>query len=172
MGCSNLTAGFSLDCNDSQGGINKIYIGNGTVESITEVAGVISAITVGGVAMVPTDFFAFESPRQTASLTETTTVSQENGTISFDQQLSMVFNRMEATKRNELLLMAEATNMVIIALDNNGIGWSIGIERGGYMTSGTSTSGTAYVDRNGYEIVIGGMEPKPMFEVATAIFMA
>jgi hypothetical protein len=172
MACSNLTAGFTLDCNDSQGGIDKIFIANGPVQSITEAAGVVTAITVGGSALVPADFFIFNTPRQTSSITETTTVSQENGTITFDQQLTMVFNKMEATKRNELLLMAEATNMVIVAEDNNGKYWSIGLERGGYMTSGTSVSGVAYADRNGYELIVGGMEAKPMFEVTASIVVA
>lgn len=172
MACSNLTAGFTLDCNDSQGGIEKIFIGNGPVQSITENAGVITAITVGGSAMVPADFFEFETPRQTSSLTETTTVSQENGTITFDQQLTMVFNKMEAEKRNQLLLMAEATNMVVIAKDNNGKYWSVGLERGAYMTSGTSVSGVAYADRSGYELIVGGMEASPMYEVTGTIVEA
>jgi len=169
MACSNLTAGFTLDCNDSQGGIQKIFIGNGPVQTYAAVAGVITAITVGGSAMVPSDFFEFETPRQTSSLTETTTVSQENGTITFDQQLTMVFNKMEAEKRNQLLLMAEATSMVVIAKDNNGKYWSVGLERGAYMTSGTSVSGVAYSDRSGYELIVGGMEASPMYEVTGTI---
>lgn len=169
MACSNLTAGFTLDCNDSQGGIEKIFIANGPVQSITETAGVITAITVGGSALVPADFFVFDTPRQTSSLTETTTVSQENGTITFDQQLTMVFNKMEADKRNQLLLMAESTNMVVVAKDSNGKYWSIGVERGAYMVSGSAVSGAAYADRNGYEIIVGGMEAKPLFEVTGSI---
>ena len=172
MACSNLTAGFTLDCNDSQGGIQSIFIANGPVESITETAGVVTAITVGGSALVPADFFEFATPRQTSSLTETTTVSQENGTITFDQQLTMTFNKMEADKRNQLLLMAEATSMVIVAKDNNGKYWSVGLERGGYMTSGTAVSGVAYSDRNGYEIIVGGMEAKPIYEVTSSIVEA
>ena len=169
MACSNLTAGFLNLCNDSTGGIQKIFIGNGPVESITETAGVITAITVGGSAMVPGDFFIFETPRQTSSITETTTVSQENGTLFFDQQLTMVFNRMEADKRNELLLMAQATNMVVVAKDENGKYWSIGVEKGAFMVSGSSTTGTAYGDRNGYEIVVGGLESSPVYEVTSTI---
>ncbi len=184
MACSNLTAGFTLDCNDSQGGIEKIFIANGPVESITEAAGVVTAITVGGSALVPpaspvaapppapADFFEFATPRQTSSITETTTVSQENGTITFDQQLTMVFNKMEADKRNQMLLMAEATNMVVVAKDNNGKYWSLGLERGAYMTSGTSVSGVAYADRNGYELIVGGMEAKPMYEITGTIVEA
>ena len=172
MACSNLTAGFTLDCNDSNGGIDKIFIANGPVDSITETAGNITAITVGGTALAPADFFEFEVPRQTSSITETANVSQENGTVFFDQALTMIFNKMEATKRNQLLLMAEATSLVVVAKDNNGIYHSIGIERGAYMTAGTATSGTAYGDRNGYEITISGTEDKPMFTVDGTIVEA
>jgi hypothetical protein len=169
MACSNLTAGFLDLCNDSTGGIQKIFLANGPVESITESAGTITAITVGGSALAPADFFTFETPRQTSSITETTTVSQENGTLFFDQQLTMVFNKMEAAKRDQLLLMAQATTMVVVAKDGNGKYWSIGAERGAFMVSGSATSGVAYGDRNGYEIVLGGLEQSPIFEVTSTI---
>ena len=65
MACSNLSSGFTLDCNESNGGIDKIFIANGPVESITESAGVVTAITVSGSPLVPGDFFVFEVPRQT-----------------------------------------------------------------------------------------------------------
>ena len=169
MSCSAITAGFLDLCNTNTGGIEKIFIANGPVESITSTSGNITAITVGGAALVPADFFVFETPRQVSSITETSTVSQENGTLYFDQQLTMVFNTMEAAKRNELLLMAQATTMVVIAKDGNGKYWSIGVEKGAFMVSGSATSGTAYGDRNGYEIVLGGLEPSPMFTVTSTI---
>ena len=172
MACSNITDGWSLDCNDAQGGIEKIYIANGPVESITATAGNITAITVGGSALTPADFKVFETPRQTSSLTETITASQENGTVTYAQDLTCVFNKMSATKRNQLLLMAEATNMVVIAKDNDGLFWSVGVERGAYMTSGTATSGVAYADRNGYEVILSGMEKSPMYSVTSAIVEA
>lgn len=172
MACSNLTAGFTLDCNDSNGGIDKIFIANGPVQSITEAAGVITAITVGGVALVPADFFEFEVPRQTSSFTETINVSQENGTVFYDQALTMVFNKMEAAKRDQILLMAQATDMVVVFKDNNGKYFSVGVERGAFMTAGSSVSGTAYGDRNGYELTISGMEEAPSYEVTGSIVEA
>ena len=96
MACSNLTAGFLNDCNDGNGGIEKIFIANGPVDAITEAAGVITAITVAGSPLVPADFFVFETPRQTSSLTETITPSQENGTVTYAQDLPMVFNKLSA----------------------------------------------------------------------------
>jgi len=172
MSCSNLTAGFLDLCNDSTGGIEKIFIGNGPVQSITQSAGNITAITVGGSAMVPADFFVFETPRQVSSITETTTVSQENGTLFFDQQLTAVFNQMSAAKRDQLLLLAQATTMVVVAKDGNGNYWSIGVEKGAFLVSASATSGSAYGDRNGYEIVIGGLEASPMFTVDSSIVEA
>jgi hypothetical protein len=172
MACSNLTAGFTLDCNDSNGGVDKIFIANGPVESITESNGVVTAITVGGSALAPSDFFEFSAPRQTSSAVESITVSQENGTVTYDQALTMVFNKMEADKRNQLLLMAEATSMVVVFKDNNGKYFSIGLERGAYMTSASATSGVAYADRNGYEMTISGMEAAPMYEITSTIVEA
>jgi len=169
MSCSALTAGFLDLCNDGTGGIEAIWISNGPVESITESAGVITAITVGGASLTPSDFFKFETPRQTSSLNEQATVSQENGTLFFDQQLTCVFNRLEASKRDQLLLMAQATSMVVVCKDGNGKYWSVGIEKGSFLVSASATSGTSYGDRSGYEIVIGGLEASPMFEVTSTI---
>ena len=172
MSCSNLTAGFLDLCNDSTGGIEAIYIGNGPVQSITESAGNITAITVGGSPVTPSDWYKFETPRQVSSVTETTTVSQENATLFFDQQLTAVFNKMDAAKRDQLLLLAQATTMMVVAKDGNGIYWSIGIEKGAFLISASATSGTAYSDRSGYEVVIGGLEASPMFTVDAAIVVA
>ena len=172
MACSNLTGGFTLDCNDSNGGIDKIFISNGPVDSITETSGTITAITVAGSALTPSDFFDFEVPRQTSSFTETINVSQENGTVFYDQALTMIFNKMEASKRDQILLMAQATDMVVVFKDNNNKFFSVGIERGAFMTAGSSLSGTAYGDRNGYELTISGMEEKPSFEVTSTIVEA
>ncbi len=172
MACSNLVAGVIQDCNSNQGGIEVIYIANGPVQSITETAGNVTAITVGGSALTPSDFFKFETPRQTSSINSTITVSQENGTATFDQQLTMIFNKMNTAMRNQLLLLAEATNLVIVAKDNNGVFWSLGLERGGYMISGTATSGVAYADANRMEIIVGGMEAHPMYTVDSSIVEA
>jgi len=171
MACD-ITSGFTLDCNDSNGGIEKIFIANGPVQSITEAAGTISAITVGGSALTPSDFFAFEVPRQTSSFTETINVSNENGTVFYDQALTMILNKMEAAKRDQILLLSQNNEMVVVFKDNNDKYFSVGIQRGAYMTAGTSVSGVAYGDRNGYELTFSGMEEQPAFEVTGSIVEA
>ena len=63
MSCANINAGWTNDCRSSQGGIETFYIANGPVQSITETAGNITAITVAGSALTPSDFFEFQTPR-------------------------------------------------------------------------------------------------------------
>ena len=172
MSCSALTGGILDLCNDGFSGIQKIFLANGPVESFTETAGVVSDIVVGGSSLAPADFFEFEVPRQTSTFTETITPTQENGTLTFQQDVVMIFNAMSADKRNQILLMGQATTMVAVALDGNGKYWSVGLEFGAYMSAGTATSGTAYADRNGYEITISGMEKVPSFEVTGSIVEA
>ena len=169
MACSNITAGVLNGCSSNNGGLDAIFIANGKVESITEAAGLVSAITVGGSALVPADFFKFEIPRQTSSITETATGDISQGTVVYLQTAIMVLNQLQASTRDQLKLMFEATDMVVVALDNNGKYWSIGLERGAYGVTATTTSGVAYADRSGYEISIEGQESSPMFEITGSI---
>lgn len=172
MACSNITAGVLNGCSSNQGGLDAIFIANGAVESITEANGLVSAITVGGSALVPADFFKFEVPRQTSSISETATGDVSQGTVTYAQTAIMVLNQLQASTRDQLALMFQATNMVVVAKDNNGKYWSIGLERGAYGSTATTTSGVAYQDRSGYEITVEGIEAKPMFEIDGSIIEA
>jgi hypothetical protein len=165
MAC-NISSGISLDCRDSQGGVLYAYIANGPVDGFTETAGLISAITVGGSA--PT-FFKFEFPKQTASFTETVNASTENGTVFYTQELTMVFNKMEAAKRNQLQLLAQNQELLVIVKDGNGKFWTVGLERGAVLSAGTNTSGAAYGDRNGMELTLQGLEAAPSYEVSASV---
>lgn len=172
MACSNITAGVLNGCSSNQGGLESIFIANGKVESFTEAAGLVSAITVGGLALGPADFFEFEVPRQTSSISETATGDVSQGTVTYAQTAIIILNQLQASTRDQLKLMFEATNMVVVAKDNNGKYWSIGLSRGAYGQTATSTSGVAYQDRSGYEITIEGIEPSPMFQVTGSIVEA
>jgi hypothetical protein len=168
MACS-ITSGWNIDCKDSQGGVVKIFVANGPVDGYTESSGVLTAVTVGGTPLTPADFFTFEVPKQTSSFNETVNASTENGTVFYQQDLTLVFNKMEASKRNQILLMAQNEDMFVVALDGNGKYWSVGLTRGASLTAGAITSGTAYGDRNGGELTLTGLEPMPSFEVTSTI---
>jgi hypothetical protein len=153
MSCA-LTAGYTLACKDSVGGLKKIYIDNfEDVSYGSETSGVISTATGG--------FFEFELPMNTAQFTETVTSSIENGTTFYQTELTIVLPKLTATLRNELKLMAQA-KLALIAVDRNGTQWVLGLENGVYLTTGTSATGTAMGDLNGMTLTFTSMEKSPI----------
>jgi F420-0:gamma-glutamyl ligase len=76
---------------------------------------------------------------------------------------------MEANKRNELLLIARNRNLKVIFTDNNGKVFLIGYSRGAVVSAGTSVTGTAVGDLNGYTLTLTAQEPAMAFEVASPV---
>ena len=169
MACSAITSGVLNGCSDGNGGLEAIFIANGKVESITETGGVVSAITVAGSALTPSDFFKFETPRQTSSISEAATGDVSQGTTIYEQTAIMILNQLQATTRDQLALMFQADSMVVVAKTNMGDFLSIGLERGAYGVSATTTSGVNFADGAKYEITISGIEAKPMWFIDSAI---
>jgi hypothetical protein len=167
-----LTSGVGTDCRDNAGGIEYAYILDATGQDIvvTEAAGVVSAITVGATSIttLSADMFLFDQVRQTANMTETGTFSDENGTVFFSNVANLIFNKLEATKLQQLKLLAQNSKLLVIVKDNNGKFWMIGNDRGAVATSSTAESGTAFGDRNGFSIELTGLAPEPMYEVTVA----
>lgn len=172
MACSAITGGVLNGCSDTNGGLEAIFIANGKVESITETGGLVSAITVNGAALTPSDYFKFEVPRQTSSISETATGDVSQATVIYEQNVIMILNQLQASTRDQLQLMFQADSMVVIAKTNQGDYISIGLERGAYGTSATTTSGVNYADASRYEITISGIEKNPMFFIDGSIVEA
>lgn len=160
MACA-LTAGYTLACKDSVGGLKKVYIDNfEDVDYGAETAGVISTATGG--------FFEYELPMNTAQFTETVTSSIENGTTFYQTELSIVLPKLTATMRNQLKLLAQA-KLAVIAEDRNGAKWVMGLENGAYLTTGTSATGTAMGDLNGMTLTFTSMEKSPVVEFSGTV---
>jgi len=171
MACD-LTQNLSLDCIDSAGSIVKVWVLNGPADSYSATAGDVTAITVGGSAVGPSDWFEWELPRQTSSYTEAANVSVENGTLFFQKDLAVVFNKMTATKRNELLLATQNQDMICAFEDANGEYWVFGLDKGVYTSAATAATGATFADRNGYEMTLSSQEMVPAFTIDSALLEA
>ena len=164
MPCA-LTQGYTLDCKDSLGGIKAVWmIESGNVTAVTEASGIVSAITKSAGKV----FRKYELVKATGSLTETITASVENGTVFYAQELSIVLNKLQANTRNEILLLAQNTLMVVVQ-DANDKYWLLGRTQGCDVTGGTAATGTAQGDRNGYTLTITGAEKQLSPEVNSGI---
>ena len=160
MACA-LTTGRAVDCRNSMGGIEQVLISNfANVTAYTESAGIITALT----QTTSTNFFIYELEKENGSLIETHTGSLENGTNFYDSVLE--FNTMNLTAaQSEEISLLDQSQLFVIVKDNNGVYWSVGASRAADKLAGTSVTGAAFGDMNGYTYTITAKEPQRMFQV-------
>jgi hypothetical protein len=167
MACA-LTQGYNLDCRDSFGGVKEVYlIEKANATTITETAGVVTGITKAAAK----SFFLYNLIVNTADGTEEKTDSRENGTSEVKQTLTFPLNKMQAAVRNEILLLAK-NRLLAVVVDQNGKGWLYGYDNGMMTTSVMAKTGTAKLDRNGYEITLEAPSEKELsYEVDAATIL-
>lgn len=164
MPCA-LTQGYVIDCKDSLGGISEVYfMAWNDLASVTETAGVITALTKDA----GKKFWKYQLVKSTAGFTDTGNGSIENGTLFYQQELTIVLNKLATNTRNEILLLAKNL-LVAVVKDNNGVYWMLGKTRGLDVTSNVGSSGVAEGDRNGYSLTFTGKEKEMATEVASAV---
>jgi hypothetical protein len=161
MSC-NLTAGIPLGCRDNVGGLKSLWITDFTnIESITSNTGdTITAISGTGT------YYEFQLIRTTSQLTETVNASLENGTVYYQGEIVTFFSKLDQAKRNILKTLAQSQRLSIVAEDNNGNYFYLGQTYGCFISAGTSVSGKALGDANGYNLTFQYLEPNPMNELS------
>lgn len=164
MSCA-LSQGYTFDCKDNIGGLKSVwFIGWNDVASVTESSGTITAITKASGKV----FYKYQLVRNTASFTENIAGSIENGTVVYNQELTIVINKMQVSMRNEILLLGQ-NNMMAVVEDQNGRYWLAGRYNGLDLLSGSASTGTAQADRNGYTLTFSGGEKELAPAVASAV---
>lgn len=162
MAC-NITNTISLDCIDGLGGIKAAWVGtNVNITGITTgTCGIVTSGTGTGT------FYEFQFPKDTGSYTETTNIAPAAGTIFYQQDLALTFNRMDSCKRDQLLLLAKNRNIKTIYQDSNDKYWLLGLTRGAQISAGGAVTGVAPGDANQYTITISGQEPESALELTS-----
>jgi hypothetical protein len=163
-----ISSGVALGCSDGIGGIKKIYIvgGGGSVTGLTYNA---SGSITGATSTTGTTIYGFELKRNTSSLSQNTTKNFENGTIYWEQVLTAVFYKYDQDKRNQLKILGQNDQIEIIAVDQNDTQYYLGQVNGMYLSGGSAATGTAYGDRNGFEMIFTGQEPQPANVITGAL---
>ena len=150
MACTQTLAGIVRDCLPNMGGLRSVYLANfADVDSLTVTSSVVTAITM----VSSKKFYKYEFVRNTASMSSNYSVNAENGTTYVETDLLMVFNRMDTTKRLEIVALAQG-ELVAIVEDNNGNMWYLGHDEPLTLNAGDGLTGTARADRNGYSVTL------------------
>jgi len=164
MACA-LTQGYVIDCRDSVGGIKAAYIIE--LDNITTFA-TASGVVTGITKVTGKRFWKYNLEHNTANAKNDYTASRENGTFFNAQTVSIVLNKMQASVRNEIKLIAQ-NKLAVIIEDKNGAVWLFGKDNGLMLSGGGSDSGTAMGDRSGYTVTLTGEEKEECLPVATAV---
>jgi hypothetical protein len=162
MAC-NLTQGFTLDCKDSVGGIKSIHVIDWASSGFTVSGGEVTASTVAS-----GDVYTYELPKGVGSMTTTTNVSTENGTVFNQTDVVARLRKLSTSKRNELKLLAQ-NRVFCIVKDNNDNYWLAGYEYGCDITSMTAESGAALGDVLGYNFTLSAIETEAPYLVQSAV---
>ena len=159
-----ISSGVALGCSDGIGGIKKIYVlgSTGATASVTGVtySGASVSAPITGITGDGT-WYSFELKRNTSSLAQNTTKNFENGTIYWEQVLTAVLFKYDQDKRNILLELGLNDKLKVVAIDQNDTQYYLGQVNGMYLSGGSAATGTAFGDRNGFELVLTGQEAKP-----------
>lgn len=167
-----LTSDFSMACRKAVGGVKKVYITELANESTFTVAsGVVTTFTLS----TGKQFFEYELPQNSANATSPINGDRAVGSRFYTHTVNIKLPYMDTATRNEILLLAKNTVMIIV-LDQNGKYWlyghnetsaatSMGLE----ITEGTGQTGTASGDMNGFDLTFTGDVNCPPIEVTGSL---
>lgn len=154
--------GYALGCRDSIGGIQLAYIGNfnsGQLYTLDADDNI-----VGLTGSTSSTYHTFEQEMESGEFNQEGQYSTENGTVFFQQDLTLMFHKNDADLRNLLLVLSQA-NLSVIVKDQRGEYWLLGYQNGVRVVSGAMQTGKAFGDMNGVTITLQGKEPVPAYRI-------
>lgn len=172
--CTSITSGLNgTSCTPNPGGVSEIYLTN--FDSVTGITygstsgggtgyGIVGLTAGSGAGF----FYEYTFRRNTASVVEDLTKDIQTGSLFYSQTITIVLDKIEKAKRDELMLLDNALLMVI-AKHSNGTYWLYGLGDGMFVTTDTSGTGTAKTDANGYIVTLLAEEAARAYEVDPAI---
>ena len=166
-----VTSGYSIECRDSVGGVEVVYLIENSAlydasgnSRVTESSGVVSALTKN----TGKRFWKFEVPRGTANTSNGITSSIENGTFFYTHKVSFPINDRSATTRNIITTLAK-NRLTFVTKEGDGSYRMFGKEFGLQLETSEGGSGTALADRNGYVLTFSSQEREDFLVVPSNI---
>ena len=179
LNCGTL-AGRSIECADVVGGLKAVYFADSfmdltTVATITESTGVMEELHADDGSESGTyQVYKYELRPELSSMTINIQADTNNGTVFYEQTLSLMFHKLKAVDSNKIVELAKG-RLNAYVLDNNDQVYVLGAENGLDISGGNLTTGTSFGDMNGFQLDFSGRElypvwflPSPVTPSATA----
>lgn len=156
MACD-LTTGRSVACKDVMGGIKKVYFTTDALGAITyDITDTDVITTFGGTP----EFMQYDLTGNTNTFVQTPTVSRDNGTLYFDQVLTVTFAKLSKVAHKELKLLIQSYPTAVVE-DYNGNLFVMGLENQCSVNGGSIVTGGARADLSGYTLTLQAEEKVP-----------
>jgi len=160
-----MTSGYNDRlCTNGKGGIKSVlFFPVDHITASTIVANEVTAITVTG------ETFHYKLKSNLSSYTAPIKRSEENGTLWYEQALSIVLNSDTKELRSAIHLLAQ-NELVAMVEKANGTYVMLGFEEGMKVNDGNEyTSGVAKSDRNGHLISLVSLENNEVPDVDSTV---
>ena len=168
MSLCDMIAGYNdRTCTNGKGGIKSVLLfplGNMTSGIILPGANEITTLTVSG------EVFLYKLKSNLSSYTAPIKVDKNNGTLWYEQSLSMIIASDNKELRSEIHLLAQ--NEVVCLVENaDGTIVALGFGEGLQIADANEyTSGVLKSDRRGHVIVLNGMENDEVPDVDPTVY--
>lgn len=164
MACA-LTQGYTLDCRDNIGGAKAVWlIEFANVSGVTSSAGLVSVVGKANNKR----FWKYEQIRGNAEAKEDIEANEGNGVVVYNQTLTIILTKLQASLRNEIVLLAQ-NNLIAVVQDRNDKYWLYGWPEPLILATGGAGTGKAGTDLNGYTLNFTGQQPTLALEVDSSI---
>jgi hypothetical protein len=168
MSLCDMIAGYNdRTCTNGKGGIKSVLLFPlGAVTASTVLANEVTALTVSG------ETFLYKLKSNLSSYTAPIKVDKNNGTLWYEQSLSMILASDNKELRSEIHLLAQ--NEVVCLVENaDGTIVALGFGEGLQIADANEyTSGVLKSDRRGHVIVLNGMENDEVPDVDPLVYTA
>ena len=163
-----MTSGYNdRTCTNGKGGIKSVLLfplGAVSGAIVSPTTNELTAITVTG------ETFLYKLKSNLSSYTAPVKVDKNNGTLWYEQSLSMILASDTKELRSEIHLLAQ--NEVVCLVENaDGTIVALGLGEGLQVADANEyTSGVLKSDRRGHTIVLNGMENDEVPDVASGVY--
>jgi len=166
--------GRALECRESIGGIRNIYFVNNNVMGAytIDVDGELDDLGAASAS------YKYELNPQSSDFDEAITVSEENGTVFYEQTINLALPNLSKDALKNLKLLAQGRFQIFVE-DNNineatGFGdlYLAGAYNGMTVTGGNIGRGKAFGDMSGYNIALVGREQRAALSVVPSAVVA
>jgi hypothetical protein len=167
MACEMTTGYNDRTCTNGKGGIKSVLLF--PVSAITSSPIGITNNQITSLA-VDGETFQYKLKSNLSSYTAPIKVNKDNGTLWYEQTLTMILSSDTKELRAELHLLAQNEVCALVEKADGTI-VALGLEEGLQVNDGGDyTSGVAKSDRNGHTIVLAGLENNEVPDVSALLY--